>query len=56
MIDDLLNLIEKGKVNSYTPEELAMHTRFTHYYAIGIVVCLALLIIQSWMDSDRQRF
>ncbi|SFC89732.1 hypothetical protein [Spirosoma endophyticum] len=46
MINALLDWIGKGQVNGLKADEMAMHTRYTHYFAAGIAVCLALLWVQ----------
>ncbi|CAN5637308.1 hypothetical protein BH09BAC4_BH09BAC4_44140 [soil metagenome] len=46
MFDFLSNWITKGELSGYSSEELATHTRYMHYYAAGIAVCVALLWVQ----------
>lgn len=46
MFDFLSDWITKGESSGYSPEELATHTRYMHYSAAGIALCVALLWAQ----------
>ena len=46
MLDFLSHWISKGQVSGVSPEEVAMHTRYMHYFAAGIALCIALLWVQ----------
>lgn len=54
MIDYLLHWITRGELSGFSPDELAMHERYTDYFLMGIAICLALLYWQFKEIKEKE--